>query len=327
LEFSLTLLKANLLNGLVLTDGIQLPGELEGLRFVSASPVDRATLAALYSDARGQWTHVDKKFQWIDDPSGMAQIVLFKSDGRTEALPRFGVQSAWLSFAMLPGGGWVVSRTRREIVGGSDHDSVIHGADGRPLHRFNAGGAAAFLQASNDGAIWIGHEDDDPDREAKMGGLSLFSAMGEEHFYSWFPGFEGTPKFGMAFWCCYALNVVGETAWTQFYTDMLVSRTEPDGSQRHWRCYPKGAAALIVRDDLIALAGRYDETQYDIIAYRLGEPPGSDYLGQLRFTIDGQQPKYLGFIEGKGDTFHIVHDRRWHRITMDDVLSRLSPPQ
>ena len=32
---------------------------------------------------------------------------------------------------------------------------------------------------------------------------------------------------------------------------------------------------------------------------------------------------YQPWIDGKGDTFHVVHDNRWYRLTLDEVLARL----
>jgi hypothetical protein len=311
---------------IALKNGIEIPEMFEGLKRVQTSIVDRQTLAVLYSNAKPQWTWVDKRRQLTPDPAGQARIVLFDEMGQSKILAAFEISTSWVHFAMLPTGGWVVARSKREIAK-SAHDTIIYDAGGNRIQGFDAGSAIGFLQTTASGQIWIGHEDDDPGDKAKWGGLSLFSPGGEERLYSWFKGFEGSPDFGMAFWCCYALNVTGEAAWTQFYTDMLVSRTEPDGSQQHWRCWPKGAVALIVQGDVIALAGRYDETQNDIMAYRLGEPPHATSLGQLRFSIEGEQPKCLDSITGKGDTFHIVHDNKWYRITLDDILARLPPPQ
>jgi hypothetical protein len=310
-----------------LTGGISIPSEFEGLPKVRTSVVDRQTLAVLYSNAKGQWTHSDERRHLVPDPSGKARIVLFQQDGKSVTLPPFFAQSSWIQFAVRPHGGWVAGRTRQHIASDVKADFAVYNSAGVIEAVFESGGNVGFLEISDNDLIWVGHEDEDPDHPEKLGGLSLFSPSGDEHIYSWFEGFEGSAEFGMAFWCCYALNVVGDTAWTQFYTDMLISRTEPDGSQQHWRCYPKGAAALIVQGDLIALAGRYGETQYDIMAYRLGEPPHAERIGQVRFSIKGDQPKYLDSITGKGDAFHIVHDNKWYRITLDDILARLPSPQ
>ena len=32
---------------------------------------------------------------------------------------------------------------------------------------------------------------------------------------------------------------------------------------------------------------------------------------------------YQPWIDGKGDTFHLVHDNKWYRLTLDEVLARL----
>lgn len=84
-----------------------------------------------------------------------------------------------------------------------------------------------------------------------------------------------------------------------------------------------GAVALAIRDSILARVGRSNENRYRISAFRLKEPPHSECLGRLEFDIEGQQPKYQPWIDGKGDTFHIVHDNRWYRIALDDVLSSL----
>lgn len=310
-----------------LTNGIEIPSFHEGLPYLGASPIDDGGLAVLYSDAKGLRHFVDKAWVRTPNPAGKAGIVLFDRSGHQRPLPLFDLPSAWFKFSMLPNGGWVVAQHHREQLDASEDDAMIFDPQGRILHTFNSGGANEFLQATAKGNIWIGHDDDDHSNDAKMGGLSFYNSAGQAGPYVWFLGLDGSPNYEMAFWCCYALNVVGEPAWTQFYTDMLVSRTEPDGSQKHWQCWEKGASALIVQDDIVVLAGRYDATQYDLLAYRLREPPTSEFLGAVCFTINGEQPKYLGSIEGRSDVFHIIHDARWYRVSMADILPKLSHPR
>jgi hypothetical protein len=311
-----------------LTDGISIPPEFKGLRRIRTSIVDQQTLAALYSNAIGQWTHVEDRRKLVPDPSGEAIIVLFNKDGSTTPLKRFRIESAWIVFAVGANGNWIVGRTRRGIGTEVINDTTIYGIDGSVTETLNAGGHIAFIQMSTDGSFWIGHDDDDPDTVEKIGGISHFNPTGSELLCHDFPGFADTPtKDGMPFWCCYALNVIGQSAWAQHYTSMLITRFEPEGTAKSWATENNGAVALAIRDSVVARIGRYDENRYKISVFRLNEAPQSESLGVIHFDIEGQQPKYIDWVDGKGDTFHIIHDNRWYRITLDDILARLPSPQ
>jgi hypothetical protein len=288
-----------------LNDGFELPTEVEGLPLLAVSAFRNDSLAILYGKA------------------GEGRILLAEQGSKLRQLPSFPLHSTWVKFTMTSDGGWVVGHRHKTSDPATDCQS--YGSNGTKRLHFDGGGAIGFMQTTEKGAIWIGHEDDDPSSEAKMGGLSLLSAQGEEKIYSWFRGFEGDAEFGMAFWCCYALNVIGETAWTQFYVPMYLSRTEPDCTQEHWLCLPHGAAALAIQNDLVAFIGRYDERQFEIAAYKLLAPPDSESLGLFSFTIRGKRPKFIDHVDGRGDTIHIVHDNIWYRYSMAQILAFIAP--
>ncbi|MGL4635868.1 MAG: hypothetical protein ACRCWF_07810 [Beijerinckiaceae bacterium] len=308
---------------LSLSNGLPIPPSFEGLQRIQTSVVDRQTLAVLYSDAKPQWTGVDQSWQMTPDPSGNARIVLINEMGQSKILPMFQIPTRWVYFAVLPNGGWVIARSCQEIATGN-HDTTIYGADGNCIQTFYAGGAIGFLQTTTSDQIWIGHVDDCQDTKAKLGGISFFAPDGAEQFHHDLQGFPDTPNNnGMAFWCCYALNVIGTSAWAQHYTSMAITRFEPDGSAKSWATVNNGVAALAVRGSTIASVGRYDETQYKISVFSLLEAPKSKRLKIVYFDIEGQKAENIQWIDGKGDTFHIVHDDKWYRITLDDVLERL----
>jgi hypothetical protein len=314
---------------LSLTGGISIPSEFEGLPRIQTSVVDHQTLAVLYSDAKGQWIDNEERRQLVPDPSGEAVIVFFHEDGSAKPTRRFRIQSAWIVFAVGPNGNWVVGRTRRRIGSGDVNDTTIYNAKGGVVRAFDVGGHIAFIQAGDDGSIWIGHDDDDPEPDLnKLGGISLFAPDGSELFYHNLSGLPDTPTDdGTPFWCCYALNVIGRSAWAQHYTSMHITRFEPDGTAKSWATEYNGAVALAIKDSVVARIGRYDDNRYKISVFHLKEPPQSDWLGTSHFDIEGQKPKFIDCVDGKEDTFHIVHDNKWYRITTDDILARLPTPQ
>lgn len=311
-----------------LTDGVALPGTFERLERIATSVVDADVLAVLYSDASGPWIKVSERWERAADPSGDAIIILFDRAGGTKALPKFRTSWSGVIFAVSPQGEWTLAQRGRRL--GTDQnvpDVAIFDATGSPIHAFDAGGNIEFLQIADEGAIWIGHEDEDPANDIKLGGVSHFSPDGTEMFYRDGAARPDTPQVsfetGIPFWCCYALNVCGQVAWTQHYDSMLITRFEPDGSARSWITEENGAKALAVSGSTIARIGRYDEKQYQISVFCLGQPPHSEFLGRISFDVDGWQPKYPDWIDGKGDTFHIVHDSKWYRIALADILSHI----
>lgn len=306
-----------------LTNGIELPEMFDGLPRIQTSVVDSNVLAALYSDASAQWLKVAEEWRVVPDPSGNALIVLFDRSGQTRTLPKFRIQSAWVVFAVDAQGRWVVGRTSRNMGNGELRDTVVYDSAGDVIDLIDAGGGVAFIQMSEDGSFWIGHDDDDQSDGAKRGGISYFGAGAAKDFRREWDG-SGRPEGddGMPFWCCYALNVIGQSAWTQHYTSMLITRFDPNGSERSWVTEDNGAVALAIKDDIVARVGRYNENQYRISAFRLQEPPRSEFIGRVEFDIGGRKPKYQPWIDGKGDTFHIVHDNKWYHLTLEEVLAR-----
>jgi hypothetical protein len=307
-----------------LTNGIALPETFDGLPRIGTSIVDSNTLAALYSNASAQWLKAGEEWKAVPDPSGNALIVLFDRSGQTKTLPGFRIQSAWVVFAVKPEECWVVGRTSRNMGNGELRDAAVYDSAGDVIDLIDAGGGVAFIQMSEDGSFWIGHDDDDQSDGAKRGGISYFGTGAGKDFRREWDG-SGKPEGddGMPFWCCYALNVIGRSAWTQHYTSMLITRFDPDGSERSWVTENNGAVALTIKNGIVARVGRYNENQYRISAFRLQEPPRSEFIGRLEFDIEGEKPKYQPWIDGKGDTFHIVHDNKWYRLTLDEVLARL----
>jgi hypothetical protein len=307
-----------------LTDGIELRATFDGLPRIGTSTVSSDVIAVLYSNASTQWLWEGKEAKLVSDPSGDARIVLFDRAGQAQPLPRTRIQSSWVVFAVGPRGGWIVGRTARKIASGELRDTTIYGPAGEIISLFDAGGGIEFLQTSDDGSFWIGHGDEEGFNGAKLGGVSYFAIDGSEVFHHDLGSRTDTPENdGMPFVCCYALNVIGRSAWTQHYTSMLITRFDPDGSARSWITEENGAVALAIKDDIVARVGRYNENQYRISAFRLQEPPRSEFIGRVEFDIEGQKPKYQPWIDGKGDTFHVVHDNKWYRLTLDDVLARL----
>ncbi len=307
-----------------LTNGIELPRVFDGLPRIQMSIVSDGVLAALYSNALSQARRVGDEWHVVPDPSGDALIVLFDRTGQAKPLPRFRIQSSWVAFAMRPQGGWVVGRTSRTIGTGDVRDTTIYNDEGKLIHQVDGGGAIAFLQTGEDGSFWIGHDDEDRSDGAKLGGISLFAADGSEVLYHDLTGPIPHEDDGMSFWCCYALNVVEGVAWAQHYDSMRITRFETDCSARSWTTEDNGAVALAVSDGLLARIGRYDENQYRIGVFRLGEASSSELVGRIEFDVEGKRPEHLHWVDGKSDTFHIVHDDKWYRLTLSDILTQLS---
>ncbi len=310
-----------------LTNGVELPSMFDGLPRIQTAIVSEDTLAALYSNALGQSQRAGDEWHVVPDPSGDALIVLFDRAGLASPLPRFRIQSSWVVFAMRLQGGWVVGRTSRTIGTGDVRDTTIYDNKGDVIHQVDGGGAIAFLQTNENGSFWIGHDDEDRSEGAKLGGMSFFAADGSEAFYHDLTGPNPQGDDGMGFWCCYALNVVNGVAWAQHYESMLVTRFEADRRASSWVTENNGAVALAIKEGLVARIGRYDENRYRIAVYRLQEAPTSELVGRLEFDIEGKRPRYLHWVDGKSDSFHIVHDDKWYRLALDDILTRLSASQ
>ena len=138
-------------------------------------------------------------------------------------------------------------------------------------------------------------------------------------FKYYHPGEEDGPDFGLASWCCYALNVTDEAIWTQYYTQMLVTKIGSDGSISRWRPLRRGARALAIAGRRIGLLGRYDPFADTLFVYRLEQPPKSKVAAILRILCGGVPLTADDEVIGRGDTLYSV--ARLLQVTVSQLLN------
>jgi hypothetical protein len=119
---------------------------------------------------------------------------------------------------------------------------------------------------------------------------------------------------------CYALNVVGQTAWSCTYTDFPVACTGGNLGQRIWPTNLRGASAIAVDYPDVLVAGGYSEDGNRIVLLRLAEQDAK-VRGEWRLPFEVQERRLqVDFLEGRGDELHVIHDGAWHRWRVRDFL-------
>jgi hypothetical protein len=190
----------------------------------------------------------------------------------------------------------------------------VRGPDGRRLHAGDLGDAIEDVLTTPAGEIWVSYFD-----EAMSGtgpqthGLARFG--GDLRPVWLYPGAAG-PAVPDIF-DCYALNVVGETAWTCAYTHFRLVSARGDTATDHGRAPYESASLLLVRGRTGALIGGYG--------------PDFDLAQGFRLTPDGPvadgPPVRLVLPDGmevRGDTsvcrgpeLHVFINTAWYRADLD----------
>ncbi|MFD8008683.1 hypothetical protein [Streptomyces sp. NPDC058955] len=177
-----------------------------------------------------------------------ALVVSVDPDGDVELTELNAVRAPWPHLDRLPDGGFVVaaSRIRRRE---DAHQVQVFDALGRETSSFSVGDAIEHLLVDEDGGIWVGHFDENPD------GIRRWSATGR---LSWTSDGAGIP--GLL--DCYALNVSGTAAWACPYTDFPLVEIRPGRSDRPVTVRSnrvRGAHAVAVHGGRVAFYGGYGE--------------------------------------------------------------------
>lgn len=294
-----------------------LPQSIDGMRLCARTVSIDGRVALLFSNAKQNWEKVNETR--IDHPEldGTGQIVVVESDGRCIRSARFKITSEDVKFDLLGDGGWVIVRHDTRDLPAESPDAFIHNISGMVTTSFRVGGAVEFVQCNDAGQVVIGHGDEGGEGE----GLTCYGSNGTRVFKYYYPGDEDEPDYGLASWCCYALNVTEEAIWTQYYVQMLVTKIGSDGSVSRWRPLRRGARAIANAGNCIGLVGRYDKHVSTLFVYRLNEPPKSKVVAITKLLCDGVPLTSSDEVIGRGDTLYIFKGAGLYKLCLRDIAA------
>ncbi|MEV6159912.1 hypothetical protein AB0L53_57205 [Nonomuraea sp. NPDC052129] len=226
----------------------------------------------------------------------------------------------------LPGGGVLSVGARcRWRNGAAEPNAAIFDADGKLLREGVLGDGIADVQTTLSGDIWVSYFDEgvygnfgwgEAGSPAPIGSPGLIRFRSDLDL-TWRYPYDG--EFG-AISDCYALNVTGDEAWAYYYTDFPIVRIRA-AAVAGWSTEVRGAHALVVADDRVALVGGYNEHRHRVVAGSIqGEAFSADRATRLVMP-DGRPVPKTATILGRGSELHVVAGPSWLKLGFEDLAT------
>ncbi|WP_405062760.1 hypothetical protein OG474_14300 [Kribbella sp. NBC_01505] len=220
----------------------------------------------------------------------------------------------------MPGGAFLTVAPRiRPWPDGVPPNATIHDAAGNLQAEGVLGDGIEHIQTTESGQIWVGYFDEGVYGHlywgsAAVGGAGLLrftpDLMVDWTYSAADAGLEIIDD-------CYALNVVGETAWCCYYADFSLIAVQAN-AVRSWRNKVRGARAILVHDNRVALYGGYSNHRHRLVTAHRDQKALTNYR-DYRLVLPGGKriPRARTF--ARGSTLHIFADRTWYRLDLADL--------
>lgn len=323
----------------------QLPTLISGWQSVCYNVLADGTLAVLVTDAdiTGEQQRLEATDQAGSRPessSNMAELIAHANaqiwtaiaNGPWMVGPSFPLETAYPQFARFGDGRWLIVATRTQ----DEPNARVLGSDGDLLARFMLGDGIEHIAIDTEERIWVGWFDQgifgnrgwslaDHEWPPSSNGIGRFTDDGDVLPLPAWPTGVGPIDD------CYALSVIGASAWVCPYMNFPLMHLVPGGKPRWWRSRVSGAEAIAIDGDYAVLAGGYtaDANRLALIAIRgsgAGEyaplratwrlplrrlPPSESTPGRVWHRPD--------LLTGCDDTIHLVDDGTWYRWRIQDL--------
>jgi hypothetical protein len=246
-------------------------------------------------------------------PWGARLVVI--SCGSTRVVEIEELRLAHPYVQLLPDGRFVIAGARCRFHDGiAEPNAVVLGPDGAVQSELILGDCIEDLQTSSGGSIWVSYFDEGIFSRYGWAGADTSVPIGSSGLVRFGPDgrvqWEFQPPAGHDRICdCYALNVVGETAWVYYHKDFPLVRIEA-GHIRGWSTGVEGAHAVAVAGDRVLLAGGYREHAGRVLVGRLDRDSVDD-LVRVVIDVPGGRSWTSMKAVGRGGTLHLCGDGRW----------------
>jgi hypothetical protein len=303
---------------------VALPRRQDGWHAIRHAVLADGHLAILQADADlFQADRTDRYHHTVGElcriaAGARARIDLVSSEQFGEG-PRFPLLDPFPVFDRLPDGRWVVA-SARTLHG---ENARLLSPDGAEIRRIMLGDGINHLKIDDLSRIWVGWFDEGVfgNTEWRYPGLTWPpSAYGLAAFDEHGVLIEHLSLESIA--DCYALNVVGQTAWSCTYTDFPISCIGGDVGERNWPTKLVGASAMAVDFPHVVVAGGYNENANRAVLMRLTND-GAEQIGEWRLPFSVDTHLQVDFIDGRGDELHVIKGDAWHCWQVRDFLATL----
>ena len=268
----------------------------------------------VHADYRRHWEMRERGVATLRSPEVWPdELRLSIFDGERESDATTVPSGFFPKIDRTPDGRWLVASSR---AAAGERNGRIYAPDGTEEAALVLGDAIVHLYCAPDDTIWLGYFDE--------GVFGLSSQEGSWPISN--GGIVQLARSGAVLWSfnegvdpsqmvadCYALTLAGCVPWACYYSDFPIVRI--DGRRiRIWSNEVAGAKAIAVSDDLILLAGGYDEDAARIALVRL-EGEHGHHIASLRFTPPPLREP--GLVQGRDGRLHIVSNGAWTRLSVD----------
>jgi hypothetical protein len=224
----------------------------------------------------------------------------------------------------IPGGRFLVVAGRcRWRPEGAERNATVFERDGTVSGQYVFGDGIQHVLTTPAGEAWVGYFDEGVYGNYGWGSAGAARPIGAPGLIRF--GSDGTPAWRLTAGQappiddCYALNVLGESAWACYYTDFPVVRV--NGTQvTVWRNdVADGATNLLVDGERAGLVGGYGEFRSRLAITLLGDGELHDARTFRLVLPDGGPLPAEAWTVARGPDLHVFHGLDWYRIALADA--------
>lgn len=226
---------------------------------------------------------------------------------------------------LMPDGGVLLAGARAHWTeAGAERNGMVYDRDGRLVVEETLGDGLEHVQTTADGQVWVGYFDEGVFGNYGWGspGPSPVGERGivrfDRHLRSEWEFPSPSEQAWGAISDCYALNVGQDAVWACYYTDFPVVRIQGD-VVTSWDNEVRGAKALVVAEERVALYGGYgDERHRLVLGSLVGGRLQVESVTAIRMSDGGPLPPEAT-VHGRGRWLHAVAGDRWEALDPFDA--------
>ena len=252
-----------------------------------------------------------------------ATAKLFVFDGRLTELFTFPLETPFPSIESLQDGRWLITPRRTDVA----VNARLFTQGGNLSATFMLGDGITEVRTDVRGRIWVAWFDegifgnDDwkvPGRESPPSFRAIV-CFDDRGGVVWEPEYltGGDPAD------CYALNIVGESAWAWTWTHRghQIRRFEIGAAVQCWKSDLEGATAIALAGEHLIVADGHGAAAVQLALVQLDGEGVATTQHRWTLALPPQQLSEAALLSGRGDQIHAVCAGGWHRWTVAQCVA------